>query len=150
MRNFFLLSTLLILNLWTNTGYAQNNCLSNYIQLDEASGFDLCGKSMVVDDAVRMLMDSLKPVDSLQLDFRDSMGVYGFGFYRLVEKYEGLTVDDILDEVIANEITHKYYVLFARESTEDGIFKKYHVRSVLPKCITGVEIEQEHWIYDEL
>lgn len=137
VKGLIFLSILVIISLSKKTCFSQNTCLDNYIQLDEASGFDLCGKSMIVDDAVRMLMDSLAPVDSFQLDFRDSMGVYGFGFYRLVEKYEGYTVDDILDDVIANEITHKYYVLFARESTEDGIFKKYHVRSYMPKCFVG-------------
>ena len=142
VRSLFILSILYTFSLSTTACFSQNNCFSNYIQLDEASGFDLCGKSMVVDDAVRMLMDSLAPVDSLQLDFRDSMGVYGFGFYRLAEKYEGLTVDDILDEVIANEITHKYYVLYACESTEDEIFKKYHVRSFMPDCMVQHYQEQ--------
>ena len=115
-----------------------------YTQLDDASGYDRSTSFYVVEDAACQLMDSIPT------EFRDSFGIYGFGFYRLVDHYSDYNHEDIFEEVIENEVYKPYYIVFGRESDKSGLYTKYHLKVNSSFCLVQGNEASEAWIENEL
>ncbi|HKK88679.1 MAG TPA: hypothetical protein VJ917_07495, partial [Saprospiraceae bacterium] len=73
-----------------------------YTQLDDASGYDRSSSFYVVEDAACRLSDSLPS------NLRDSFGIYGFGFYRLIDNYSDYSYQDVFEKVIESEVNKPY------------------------------------------
>lgn len=106
--------------------HAQNNC---YIQLDEASGFDVTPYQADLDARACELVAAFP--DST---YADSFKVYSFGFYVNLAFYDTYSYpqafSDMNEEVAG---LSPYYLLIGRQSGPEGIFTKFWVDVKLPE-----------------
>jgi len=118
---------LVIFSLFLGTGLlpAQNDC---YVQLDEASGFDVSPYQADLDAKACELKAAFQ--DTV---FSNHFKVYGFGFYVNLDYYDGYSYpqafQDLQEEVAA---LSPYYLLIGRQSDRTGIFTRFWIKVKLP------------------
>jgi len=118
---------LILFALFLETGLlsAQNDC---YVQLDEASGFDVSPYQADLDAKACELKAAFQDTA-----FSNHFKVYGFGFYLNLDYYDGYSYpqafQDLQEEVAA---LSPYYLLIGRQSDRTGIFTKFWIKVKLP------------------
>ena len=117
--------SLLILVLTSGASYGQT-C---YHELDDASGMD----RSTYNNALNVLACQVRTAMD---DFSDDFGVYDFGYYSEVDGYNDFLNYDVIFERAKGQITHPYYLLFAKQSDFRGIYTEIRVELKLPA--TGI------------
>ncbi len=134
---------------------AQDDC---YVQLDEASGFDVSPYQAALDAKACELKAAFQDTA-----FSNHFKVYGFGFYVNLDYYDGYSYpqafQDLQEEVAAMS---PYYLLIGRQSDRAGVFSKFWVDVELPEtgsfntdCLNetarilltssiGIDVNQKH------
>ena len=98
----------------------QNDC---YVQLDEASGFDVSPYQADLDAKACELKAAFPDTA-----FSNHFKVFGFGFYVNLDYYDGYSYpqafQDLQEEVAA---LSPYYLLIVRQSDMTGVFTMFWV-----------------------
>ncbi len=116
---------------------SSQNC---YVQLDEASGFDV---SPYQADLNAKACELKAIFDSI--GFADSFKVYSFGFYVEMEYYDGYSYPQaFIDRQEQVAQLSPYYLLIGRQSDHSGVFTRFWVDVKLPEtgnfeCLTQVD-----------
>ncbi len=104
-----------------------------YTMLTDLSGMTSNANSLL-EEASCALADSF-PGEA----FRDSFGVYDFGFYLQTENMGGqANIDAIFDEM-ESRVSHPFYMIFGRKSDPNGIYTQLFVRFKFPAGIEPFE-----------
>lgn len=115
----------------------QNDC---YVQLDEASGFDVSPYQAELDAKACELVAAFP--DS---SYADSFKVYSFGFYVNLDYYDGYSYpqafQDLQEKVAA---LSPYYLLIGRQSDRNGVFTKFWFDLKLPDSWLSQCFEQSY------
>jgi len=139
----------------TFPAFAQSDC---YVQLDDASGFDISPYQDELDSAACELAAAFQDTA-----FSNHFKVFGFGFYLNLDYYESYSYPQVFLDV-EQEVAEMspYYLLIGRQSDRSGIFTKFWVDVKLPEtgsfntdCLDetarilltssiGVDVNQKH------
>ena len=98
----------------------------NYVLLPDVSGYNRSLYEEEVNEAADDLLDILSDIElDYDVNYSANFKFFDFGFYLHNNDMQG--VEDILNRTITN-IPNDYYVLFAKESNDDGIYSKIHIK----------------------
>ncbi len=109
----------------TSLVLTQNDC---YVQLDDASGFDITSFQTELDSAACELVSAFPDTA-----FSNHFKVFGFGFYLNLEYYDSYSYPqaflDVEEEMAGMS---PYYLLIGRQSDQSGVFTRFWVGLKLP------------------
>ena len=99
-----------------------------YVNLDDASGFNrLSSDTLLLEAAAQEIIDVLPG------EYKAQFKVFDFGFNLHREAYiDGYTPAIQQAKLLASQKS-PYYLLFAKETTQDGVYSKFHVEIELPR-----------------
>jgi hypothetical protein len=121
MKKLLILLTFICINLNTK---AQNSC---YNVIEDFSGLDNSSHFTELEQAACELRESMPLV------FRDSFKVFDFGYYVFTKDTKSGN-DPIFKKAIEKAKSQsKYYILFGKESSSDGIYTNFWFDMNLPR-----------------
>jgi hypothetical protein len=125
MRHFTLLLALVLSALTTLT--AQTPPVTCYNRIADQTGLTPAPQQLQELEAAACVL-----IDSFPAAYQDSFAVFDFGFYL----HNGATTGgypEAFQQAIAKvQAVKPYYLLFGRQSTEEGVNKKFWVELKLP------------------
>ncbi|GEM_PF-6031395 len=133
--------TILFFTLFLTTGKADAQPTNCYVQLDEASGFDVSSYQSELNSAACYLAVSFP--DSIENQFK----VFSFGFYLNLEFYEDYSYPQAFEDMSAAvALQSPYYLLIGKQSDHSGVFTRFWVDLKLPgtgifSCATEEQLE---------
>lgn len=130
--------------------FCQGNLLGqNYIPLTENTGVDIKKHLEKLEIATADLAPILQEVDAEHsIDLASNFDIYDVGFYIHNTNYED-GLNETLMSIRGKIVSGKRYIIFARESSGEGLFTNLHVLTNLPSfnCFSSEELERRLKIY---
>ncbi len=98
-----------------------------YVNLSDASGFDRSPYQTQLEAAAQEIIDVLPE------EYQSQFKVFDFGFYLHNEAYIDGYTPAIEQAKLLSSQESTYYLLFAKETSKDGVYSKIHIEIELPR-----------------